>query len=238
ALASPFFTAFDLPAHGVRLLHPDAAFAQPLSDGRAALAYRDLGRTANELGAGGPSWHRLMAPLVRRADAIAPAVLAPLRRLPDQPWQAAHFALPALQSAAQVAQRLDGAPARALFSGVAAHAMLPLTRRPTAAFGALLAMLAHTVGWPVVQGGSEAITDALMQAVLKRGGSLETNHWVGSLDELPKARVTLLDVAPTQLIDLARDRLNPRFARSLRRFRYGPGVCKVDWALSGPVPWT
>ncbi len=238
AIASPFFAAFDLPAHGVQLLYPEVAFAQPLDGGRAALAYHDLRRTVDELGAGGPSWHRLMAPLVRRADAIVPAVLAPLRTVPKHPLQAAHFALPALRSAAHVSKQLDGEDARALFSGVAAHAMLPLTRPPTAAFGTLLAMLAHTVGWPLAEGGSARITDALMHAVSQHGGSLETNHRVASLDELPKAPAVLLDVAPRQLIDLAGDRLDRRYARSLRRFRYGPGVCKVDWALSGPVPWT
>jgi phytoene dehydrogenase-like protein len=237
AVASPFFTAFDLPAHGVRLRYPDIAYAHPLDGGRAALAYPDLRRTIDSLGASGRSWGRLMQPLVDRADAIIPAVLAPLRAIPEHPIRSARIATSALRSAAAVARRLDGEEAQALFAGVAAHAMLPLTQAPSGGFGTLLGLLAHTVGWPVVEGGSAGITDALVIALQGHGGSVEAGHWVTSLAQLPPARAVLLDLAPRQLLEVAGDRLPASFARSLRRFRYGPGVCKVDWALSGPVPW-
>jgi phytoene dehydrogenase-like protein len=237
AVASPFFAAFGLPAHGVRLCYPDVAFAHPLDGGRAAVAYPNLRRTVDSLGAGGPSWGRLMQPLVDRADAIIPAVLAPLRAIPEHPVRSARFVRPALRSAAAVARGLDGADARALFAGAAAHAMLPLTQSPSGGFGVLLGLLAHTVGWPVVESGSAGIADALVAALLARGGSVETGHWVSSLAELPDARVVLLDLAPRQLLELAGARLPAAYARALRRFRYGPGVCKLDWALSGPVPW-
>lgn len=237
AVASPFFSALDLEASGLRLRHPEIAYAHPLGGARAALAFRSLDETVDGLGGGGRSWRRLMEPLVRRADAIIPAVLTPIRRIPAHPLRAARFAPTGLRSAAALAGRLEGEDARALFSGVAAHAMLPLSRPPSGGFGAVLSLLAHSVGWPVVEGGSQRLTDALVDMLRELGGEVETDHYVGSLDELPAARAILLDLAPRQLVELAGDRLPSSFARALRRYRYGPGVCKVDWALSGPVPW-
>jgi len=238
AVASPFFRQFDLAAHGVQLRYPEIAYTQPFDDGTAAAAYQCLSRTADELGAGGRSWQRFMQPLVEHADAIVPAALAPLRGVPAHPLQAARLLPHALRSAAGVADRLDGVPARALFSGVAAHAMLPLNRPPTGGFGTMLALLAHAVGWPAVEGGSQRITDALVDRLSALGGTIETGHWVTLLSELPASRVVLLDVAPQQLLDMAGGSLPAAFSRQLRGYRYGPGVCKLDWALSGPVPWT
>ena len=237
ALASPFFRQLDLPARGLRFRFPEAAYAQPRDDGRAAVAYRSLERTVAELDDGGRSWQRLMKPLVDRADAIIPAVLAPLRRVPPRPLRAARFAPVGLRSAQALAARLDGDDARSLLSGVAAHAMLPLNSLGTGGFGLVLGLLAHAVGWPLVEGGSRGITDALVQLLTELGGEVETGHWVASLDELPPARAVLLDLAPRQLVELAGPKLPASYSRGLQRFRYGPGVCKVDWALSGPVPW-
>jgi phytoene dehydrogenase-like protein len=238
AMASPFFRRFDLAAHGVRLLVPEASYAQPLAGGRAAVAYPSLDRTVAELGADGASWRRLMQPLVDRADAILPAVLAPLRGVPPKPLRAARFAPVGPRSASALAARLTGENARALFAGVAAHAMLPLDRAPSGGFGAVLALLAHSVGWPAVEGGSRRITDALVNELKALGGSVVTGEWVRSLDQLPRARAVLLDLAPRQLLELAGDRLPSSYVRALSRYRYGPGVCKVDWALGGPVPWS
>ncbi|MDQ1748080.1 MAG: hypothetical protein QOD07_2343 [Frankiaceae bacterium] len=238
AVASPFFQQFDLSVHGLKLHYPEIAYSQPFDDGTAAAAYKSLTRTADELGPGGASWRRFMQPLVEHADAIVPAALAPLRSVPAHPFQAARLLPHALRSAAGVAGRLEGARARALFSGVAAHAMLPLNRSPTGGFGTMLALLAHAVGWPAVEGGSQRITDALVAHLQALGGTIETGRWVTSLSELPASRVVLLDVAPQQLLDLACGSMPAAFARQLRGYRYGPGVCKLDWALSGPVPWT
>jgi phytoene dehydrogenase-like protein len=238
ALASPFFRSLDLGALGVRLLDPVAAYAHPLDGRPAAIAYRSLSRTVEELGAGGPAWSALMRPLVDRQVDIAAAVLDPLRRAPRHPVRAARFAPVALRSARAVADRLRDDSARALFAGVSAHSMLPLERAPSAAFGALLGLLAHSVGWPVVEGGSSRLVDALLATLGAHGGTVNTGQWITSLDELPPARAVILDVAPAQLLDLAGDRLPSGYARGLRRYRYGPGVCKIDWALSAPVPWT
>jgi phytoene dehydrogenase-like protein len=238
AAASPFFTWLGLQDRGVELLHPEVAFAHPLDAGPGGVVRRSVAETASGLGAAGKAWTRTFGPLAERADAIVPAVLAPLRGMPAQPVRAARFAPVALRSAEGLAGRFDDPRARALVAGVSAHAMMPLDRLPTGAFGALLTVLAHSVGWPVVQGGSQALVDVLTRTLREWGGEVVTGHWVGSLDELPKARVTLLDVAPAQLAGIAGERLPKRYRAALRRYRYGPGVCKVDWTLSGPVPWT
>jgi phytoene dehydrogenase-like protein len=237
AAASPFFTWLGLERRGVRLLHPNVEFAHPLPLTDAGAVYRSIDATAAALGRDGETWRRTFEPLAARADAIVPAVLAPLRGLPAHPVRAARYAPIALRSAAGVAERFREDAARALVAGVSAHAMLPLDKLPTGAFGALLATLAHAVGWPVVEGGSQSLVDVMGATLREWGGEIVTGQWVSSLDQLPPSRVVLLDVAPAQLEQIAGDRLPARYRSALRRYRYGPGVCKVDWTLSGPVPW-
>lgn len=238
AVASPFFRRFGLEERGVRLLWPDVAYAHPMDDGSAGAAYASLDRTVAELGGEGRAWRRIFAPLVAHADAIVPAALGPLRALPRQPLSAARFLRPALGSAVSIGRRLDGATSRAMVAGLAAHTMRPLGVRPTGAVAALLGLLAHRSGWPVVEGGSGRLADAMVAGLREHGGTLVTGHWVSTLDELPPARVVLFDLAPRQVADIAGDRLPTGYRRALWAFRYGPGVCKVDWALDGPVPWT
>jgi phytoene dehydrogenase-like protein len=171
-------------------------------------------------------------------DEICQAILAPLRRPPAHPLVLAGYGRRAVLPAATVARRWRTQEARAIMAGAAAHAMMPLTAVPTAGIGLMLTGLAHAVGWPVVAGGSARITDAMADALIAAGGSIQTGRWVRSLSELPSASTVLLDVSPRTLALLAGDRLPVRYRAALRRFRYGPGVCKVDFALSGPVPWT
>jgi phytoene dehydrogenase-like protein len=237
AVASPFFTRFDLAARGVRLAFPDVEFAQPLDGGRAAVVTRSVTETAERLGADGPAYRRLLGPLAGHMDAILGAILAPLRQPPAHPVAAANYGLRAVLPASVVARRWHTDEARAIMAGAAAHAMMPLTAVPTAGVGLMLTGLAHAVGWPVVAGGSARITDAMAAALTANGGRIETGRWVRSLAELPPARAVLLDVSPRALDQLAGDRLPGRYRAALRRYRYGPGVCKVDFALSGPVPW-
>jgi phytoene dehydrogenase-like protein len=237
AAASPFFQRLDLAALGVTLRTPKVAFAHPLDGGRAAWLVNSVEETAGVLGADGGSYQRLLGPLVREAPQILPSVLAPLRSVPGHPLAVARFGLDGIQSASMVAHRFRTEEARAMLAGVAAHTMLPLTAPGTGAFGLALIMIAHLVGWPVVEGGSAGLIDALISDLTAHGGQVETGHWVRSLAELPPARAVLLDVTPRQLAALAGGSIPGRGGRALRRFRYGPGVCKVDWALSGPVPW-
>ena len=238
ALASPFFRRFDLAARGVSFVRPEVEFAHPLDDGRAAIVTRSVTATAARLGADGPAYQRVIGPLASHLDELCAVLLAPLRRVPAHPLVLAAYGRRAVLPASVVARRWRTQQARGLFAGAAAHAMLPLTAVPTAGTGLMLTALAHGVGWPLVAGGSARITDAMAAAVIAAGGTIETGRWVRSLAELPPARAVLLDVSPRALESLAGDALPGRYRAALGRFRYGPGVCKADFALSGPVPWT
>ncbi len=235
--ASPFFAGTDLAARGVRLLTPKVAFAHPLDGGRAAALSGSVDETAGELGPDGGTYRRLVEPLVREFPLTLPAILGPLRSVPRHPLAMARYGLPGLLPASVLARLFRGEEAKVLVAGTAAHAMLPLTAPLTSAVGTLFLMTAHTAGWPVVEGGSARIIDALAGELTSLGGRVETGRWVQDLGSLPPARAVLLDVTPRQLIAMAGDRLPAWERRALERFRYGPGVCKVDWALSGPVPW-
>lgn len=237
ALASPFFRRFDLAARGVRLLQPKVAFAHPLDSGTAALAWRSLDRTAEGLGRDSRAYRALIGTPARRGLALAEWVLSDERRPPRDPLALLAYALRALRPATSIARRFRTGAARAMFAGVAAHAMMPLNTAPTAGVAVLLTALAHRVGWPMVEGGSGRITGALVAAVRAGGGEVQTGSWVRSLADLPPARAILLDVSPRDLARLGGDQLPPGYRRALGRYRYGPGVCKVDFALSAPVPW-
>ena len=234
--ASPFFAEAAL--REVNLLRPPVAFAHPLDGGRAAAVVDSLELTAEMLGADAGAYRRVFGPLVDGAQQILPGVLAPLLAPPAHPLAMARFGVRGLWPLRTLARAFRGEPARALLAGLGAHSMQPLTAPGTAAFALVLGMLAHTVGWPVVQGGSARITDALARELLAAGGAIHTGRPITTLAELPSAPTTLLDVTPRQLLQLAGGRLPARPRRALGRFRYGPGVCKVDWALAGPVPWT
>jgi phytoene dehydrogenase-like protein len=237
ALASPFFRRFDPAARGVRFAHPEVVYAHPLDGGRAAVVTRSVTDTAAGLGRDEASYRRLMQPLVDGGNAIADAVLSSMRWPPLPSRALAEYVMLGLLPAAAVARRFATEEARGLFAGVATHAMLPLTSSPTAGAGLLLGSLAHTVGWPVVAGGSGRLTDAMVDAIVASGGQVETGRWVRSPADLPPARATLLDISPRAFLGLAGERLPSRYRDALARFRYGPGICKVDFALSGPVPW-
>ena len=238
AVASPFFRRFGLAARGVRFAHPEVVLAHPLDGGRAAVVTRSVAETAAGLGPDGAAYQRLMGPLARDWDPLTRIVLSSMRRPPAHfPPGLLTFGINTLRGADSIARRLVTPEARALIAGLGGHAMLPLTRPPTGATALMLGALAHGVGWPVAEGGSAAIVEAMAGAVRGAGGRLETGRPVTRLAELPPARAVLLDVAPRGLIGMAGDRLPDRYRRALERFRYGAGVCKVDFALSGPVPW-
>jgi phytoene dehydrogenase-like protein len=235
--ASPFFRGLDLDAHAVTLHTPRVAFAHPLDGGRAAAVAGTVRDTASGLGADAQRYIRMFSSLVNHADGILPNFLAPLRSIPSSPVATATFGLRGLAPAARLASRYRTDEARAIIAGAAAHSMLPFTAPLSGAFGLLFTMLAHSLGWPVVEGGSAGIVDALTAELESLDGRIITGQWIRRLHDLPPAEATILDVTPRQLIELAGDRLPTRYRRELARFKYGPGVCKVDWALDGPVPW-
>jgi phytoene dehydrogenase-like protein len=237
AAASSFFRRFDLAARGVRFATPQVEFANPLDGGRAGVVYRSVAETAAGLGGDDSSYRRLIGPMARHSDEICAELLQPLRSLPAHPLALARYGSRGILPASLLVRRWRTPEARAILGGAAAHSILPLTAIPTGGIGLLLIVLAHGVGWPVIAGGSARITDAMADAVVAAGGSIETGRWVRSLAELPSGAAILLDVSPKSLVELAGDRLPGWYRAALRRYRYNPGVCKVDFALSGPVPW-
>jgi phytoene dehydrogenase-like protein len=236
-VASPFLRTLDLQAHGVQWCEPPLALAHVLRDGTAVTLARSLASTAHGLGSDEQAYLDLMSPFVERADELLYEILGPLR-LPRSPGLLARFGLVALGSLEGVAQRHFRNPAtRALLAGMGAHAMQPLHALGTASFALVLALAGHVAGWPVARGGSQSITDALVHIFRLLGGELALGQSVSAFSELPSARAYLFDVTPRQLLHIARRQLPVSYRQRLQRFRYGPGVFKMDWALRGPVPW-
>lgn len=238
AAASQFFRTVPLADHGVDLVQPDIPMAHPLDGGTAAVLHRDLARTCAGLGADGVSYRRLFGPLVADIDRILEAVHGPLRP-PRHPVSLARFGVRALWPATTLASAMfRGRPARAMFAGMAAHSMLELERPLTSAAALVLGTLGHSAGWPFVRGGSQVLADAMVSYLRSLGGEVVTERPVRGIADLPAARTVLFDLTPRQILAIAGDELSAGYRRSLRRYRYGPGVCKVDWALKEPIPWS
>ncbi len=237
ALTSPFFRSLDLTARGVEWVFPQYSLAHPLDGGRAVLVNSSLALTAASLGEDAAAYCRLLQPLLDRYTDLMSYLLSPLR-VPRSPFKLAWFGLHALRSATGLARTyFKGEEARAVFAGMAAHGMIPIERPGTASFGLVLALSAHAVGWPVVKGGSQRIVDAMADILRELGGEIVTGQSVTRLDQLPPSRVQLLDVSPRDLLTITGDALPDPYRGNLQRYRYGPGVFKVDWALSAPIPW-
>jgi phytoene dehydrogenase-like protein len=237
AVASPFFRSLRLERFGLTWIESPAPLAHVLREGQVVLLERSLEETARRLGRDGDAYRGLLEVFVERFDELAPMVLSGLQ-VPRSPGLLARFGLTALRSMESLARsRFREDAAGALLAGIAAHAVLPLDAVATSAFALVLASAGHAVGWPLARGGSSAIVAALLGCFRESGGEVVTGVRVSSLDELPAAQAYVLDVTPRQLLAIAGDRLTPRYRKGLERFRYGPGVFKMDWALSEPIPW-
>ncbi|TIC88098.1 NAD(P)/FAD-dependent oxidoreductase [Nocardioides sp. GY 10113] len=247
-VASPYLAELDLARHGLRWRWPEIDLAHPLDDGRAGLLARDaapdVAVTAASLGADADRWRRLVGPAARHFDDLAAEVLGPVLHVPRHPFTLASFGARALAPATWLARGFADEPARGLLTGIAAHAFGRLDIPLSGAAGMLLAAAAHAVGWPVAEGGSEAITRALLAELADHGGRVVTGHRVRSLAELGEHTghaaapdLVLLDTAPAGALEILGDRLPSRVRRSLARFRYGPAAFKVDLAVDGGVPW-
>lgn len=236
AIASPFFRSFELERR-VELRVPEVQYGTPLDGGRAAVAFRSLDETTAGLGADGPAYRRLMAPLLQRLDGVLDVATNALLRVPRDPLAAALLGLATLeQGSPWWNRRFVGDQAPALLTGVAAHAVGPLPSVTPAGAGLMLALLAHAVGWPIPVGGSASIAAALAADLVAHGGTIHTGERVDHLASLP-GRVKLLDVAPPGFLRMAGQELPERYRRALESYRFGNAACKVDFILSGPVPW-
>jgi phytoene dehydrogenase-like protein len=234
---SPFFRGLDLEPHGLRWVRPRASVAHPLDDQPAVLLRRSLEDTARDLGADGDAYRRVFTPFLRQPHELLADLLAPVR-LPGHPLRMARFGVPGLLPATVALRyRFGAVRARAVLAGCAAHSVLPLERPLTAAVAMIFALMAHMDDWPVAGGGSQAITHALASYLRQLGGRIEPGTPVRRLADIPPARVVLFDTSPAQLADVCEPILPAGYVRRLRRYRYGPGAFKLDWALDGPIPW-
>lgn len=236
-VASPFFKRFELERFGLEWIHSPLAAAHPLGGAVAVAVDRSLEATAAQFGTAAKAYENLLAPLVKNADALLEDLLGPIR-LPSHPLLMTRFARWGLGSAAGMARRhLRDEGAAGMFAGMAAHSILPLESIMTAGVGVMFCVSAHTVGWPLPRGGSQAIADALARYIQHHGGEIVTSMRAVTLRDLPNARAYLFDTNTAQVGKIAGDELPAGFRRRLERFRHGPGIFKLDWALDGPIPW-
>ena len=235
--ASPFFRSLPLEGHGLTWMHPTAPLAHPLDDGTAVVLERSIDETARAFGRDADAYRSLMEPFVASADALFAETLRPIAHLPRDPLLLARFGLLGLRSARALVGRFRDAPARALLGGIGAHSFLPLEHAFSASFALLMGVAGHAVGWPVARGGSGQIAKALASYLASLGGVVVGGRRVQQLADLPTARAYLFDIAPSQMELIAGDRLSSSYRRAIRRYRRGPAVFKLDYALDGPIPW-
>ena len=233
---SPFFTSLPLQDFGLEFVVPPAAVAHPLDDGTAVVLEKDLRALKDTLGADAGAWTNLVQPLVEHWTEVAPDLLQPQPSIPKHPLLLARFGISAVMSASAIVRRFQSKRTRALFAGMAAHSVLRLDAPLSGAFGVMMAVTAHVDGWPIVRGGTQRLTDALSRYLATLAGTVKTSTRVDALGGL-NYDLFLCDITPRQLLSIAGPRLSTEYKRQLARYRYGPAVFKVDYALSAPVPW-
>jgi phytoene dehydrogenase-like protein len=237
AVGSPFFSELPLAEHGLHWIHSTFTVAHPLDDGTSVVLPRELENLGAVLGPDADPWTRLVRPFVENWSKFASAVLRPVTSFPSHPLLMARFGLEALRSAKSTASRFKTDRARALFAGLAAHSFLPLDEPLSGGFGMLMAITAHAAGWPIPRGGAQSITNALCSYLASLRGTVRTSSRIESFAELEGYKLILCDVTPRQLLRIGAQTFTESYKRTLERFRYGPGVFKVDYALSAPIPW-
>jgi phytoene dehydrogenase-like protein len=235
---SPLFQALPMAEHGLTWLRPEIPLAHPLDGGMAATLHHSVNVTADQLDSDGPLYEHVVGGLARRWDLIADAVFGQVLRVPSHPLALARLGMRGLWPAGFAQRSLRTTRGQALLAGLAAHTPMPLSKAGNTAVALVLAALVHESGWPVARGGSQAIPDALASVLRDLGGTLETNRPIHALDDLPRNAAVLFDTGPQAMATIAGERLSGRAGRRYRRYRHGPGVFKVDFALDGPVPWT
>ena len=233
---SPFFSSLPLHYHGLEWIHSPAPLAHPFDDGTAAVLERSLEDMQSSLAEDGKAWVSLVKPFVEHWHKFVSEVLRP-PSIPKHPWMMARFAKIAFRPATAIAERFRSPRTRALWAGLAAHSFLSLDEPLSGAFGMLMAVPAHTVGWPIPRGGAQSLTNALCRYLTALGGKLKESCLVTSVSQLPGYDLFLCDVTPRQLLTIAGERFSDGYRRRLQKYQYGPGVFKVDYALNAPIPW-
>jgi len=234
AIISPFFKDLKLD---VEWIYPKYAIAHPADGTSAALLEVSVDATAERLGRDAHAYRSLLTPLVKAADGLFHDTLRSMLSIPQHPFVMARFGIHAIRSAEAVASRFKETHARSLVAGCAAHAIVPLNHAGTGAVGIVFLVSGHVTGWPIARTGSQAIGDALAARLRSLGGEIRTGVRVASMSDIPESRAVIFDLTPRQVASIAADQLPSGYVRRLRRFRYGPGLFKVDWALDGPIPW-
>lgn len=237
ATGSPFFQQLPLADHGLEYIYPEIAAAHPFDNGTAAVLKQSVTETAKLLGVDEKNYLKLIHPIVTDWPNIAEDVLGPLH-YPKYPFAMARFGLSALTSTTHLSRRFKTEEAKALFAGMAAHSMQPLSHLTTSAAALVLMVNGHLKGWPIPKGGSNLIANSLASYFTSIGGKIETNTYVRSLEQLPSTHTVLFDVSPKQLLQIAGHKFSSLYKWQLERYRYGMGVFKVDWALDGPIPFS
>jgi len=237
AMSSPLFRELPLERYGLEWIQPGIPLAHPLGEDRAAVLDVSIEATAASLGADAERYQKLIEPLVKRWETIEKTILYPFN-IPRDPFFMAYFGIHAVLPARWLAQwRFKTEAARTFIAGLAGHSVLPMDYPASAAYALVLAIVGHRVGWPLPKGGSQQITEAMAAYLIDLGGTISCGRPVRSMEDLPRARAYLFNTSPRQMLDIAGDRLPQRYHRHLGRYRHGPGVFKIDWALDGPVPW-
>lgn len=236
-VGSPFFRTLPLEEHGLKWIFPQIPLVHPFKDGTCVALDRSIDLTSKALGHDGLAYKKLMQPFVSKGNDLFTDILAPFH-FPKHPMLMARFGYYGMRSAKSLANNLfKHRDARALFAGLAAHSIMPLSKPLTAAFGMVLGILGHLVGWPMPSGGTQSLANALASYFCSLGGEILTNATIENYGQIPEAQAIFLDIGPKQLLKIMGDRLPTAYKKRLTKYRYGPGVFKFDWALSRPIPW-
>jgi len=241
AAGSPFFNSLPLADFGLEWMHGEAPLAHPLDDGSVVVLDRDLAKAERLLGLDGREWRRLVEPGATHWTDFAQDALAPMLRIPNYPFRMASFGMTAFQPAGAFARSHFQKPrTRALFAGLAGHSFLGFDQPLGATIGLLFGITVHAVGWPIPRDGAGAITQALIGYLKSLGGTVHTSRRIdaAAFREIEAENaIVMFDTSPQQLVAIAGERLKPDYRKALAQFQRGPGVFKVDYALSQLVPW-
>jgi phytoene dehydrogenase-like protein len=235
-ISSPFFNSLNLESHGLKWIQPEIPLAHPLEN-ESVFLFRDLNWTAEQFGGDADAYKKLMSPLVENWESFTEDILGPLS-IPGNPFRLMKFGLNALKSASGLTKSFKNDKTSALFAGIAAHSILPLDKMTSAAIGLVLAAAGHAKGWPVAEGGSIAITNALKSVFESLGGEIETGFKVNNLNQIPDCKAIAFNLTPFQVADILKEKLPSSYMSKLRKYKYGPGVFKIDYILNEPVPWS